>query len=255
MQLRRHLLGQAQPLAVLLEGQVGMDAALHAELGRAELDRFLDPRGEVLLGDFVGVGRALALAEAAEGAADDADVGEVDVAVDDEGDRVPGQLGAQLVGGDPHLLDHLGPGLGEQRGQLVLGELHRPRAPSRSPARPAPASKRLFAASPGPSPRDEAPVLQLDHVEDALLHPLGVHVLRVDAEPLGQRVAPAAPAPCAPGAGSGTAPRARCGRRWRRGRRGRWPRPRPAPATSRRGSAGPARRRRASAACTPGSGA
>ena len=44
--------------------------------------------GEVLLGDFVGVGRALALAEAAEGAADDADVGEVDVAVDDEGDAV-----------------------------------------------------------------------------------------------------------------------------------------------------------------------
>ena len=34
---------------------------------------------------------------------------------------VAGQLGAQLVGGDAHLLDHLGPGLGEQRGQLVLG--------------------------------------------------------------------------------------------------------------------------------------
>ena len=123
VQLRRHLLGQPQPLAVLLEGQVGMDAALHAELGGAELDRLVDPRGEVLLGDLVGVGRALALAEAAEGAADDADVGEVDVAVDDERDPVPGQLGPQLVGGDPHLLDHLRPGLGEQRGQLVLGEL------------------------------------------------------------------------------------------------------------------------------------
>ena len=39
--------------------------------------------------DVVGVGRAAPLAEAAEGAADHADVGEVDVAVDDEGDPSP----------------------------------------------------------------------------------------------------------------------------------------------------------------------
>ena len=37
--------------------------------------------------------------------------------------------------------------------------------------------------------RDEAPVLELDQVEHPLLHPLGVEVLRVDAEALGQRVA------------------------------------------------------------------
>ena len=37
--------------------------------------------------------------------------------------------------------------------------------------------------------RDEAPVRRLDHVEHALGDPLGVDVLRVDAEPLGQRVA------------------------------------------------------------------
>ena len=100
-----------------------MDPALHADLGRAELDRFADPRREVLLGDLVGIRRAPALPEPAEGAADDADVGEVDVAVDDEGDPVPRQLGPQLIGGDPHLLDHLGPRLGEQRRQLVLGQL------------------------------------------------------------------------------------------------------------------------------------
>ena len=40
--------------------------------------------------------------------------------------------------------------------------------------------------------RDEAPVLELDQVEDALIDPLGAHVLRVDAEPLGQRHAPLA---------------------------------------------------------------
>ena len=68
---------------------------------------------------------------------------------------------------------------------------------SSSPSRPlaiarsaSPAAIDLFAAPPRPPPRNEAPVLQLDHVENALLHPLGVHVLRVDAEPLGQRIPP-----------------------------------------------------------------
>ena len=123
VELRRGLLGEPQPAPVVLERVVGMDPALHADLGRAEIDRLGDPLREVLLADLVGVGRAPALAEAAEGTADDADVGEVDVAVDDEGRPLAGQLGAQLVGRDPHLLDHLGAGLGEQRGQLVLAQL------------------------------------------------------------------------------------------------------------------------------------
>ena len=44
-------------------------------------------------------------------------------------------------------------------------------------------------AAPRAAARDEAPVLQLHDVEDTLLHPLGLEVLRVDAEALGQRVA------------------------------------------------------------------
>ena len=100
-----------------------------------------DPRGEVLLGDLVGVRRAPPLPEPAEGAADDADVGEVDVAVDDEGDPVPGQLRPQLIRGDPHLLDHLRPRLGEQRRQLVLGQL----------LALAPLRDRLLGASPASS--------------------------------------------------------------------------------------------------------
>src|SRR5262249_31944545 len=36
--------------------------------------------------------------------------------------------------------------------------------------------------------RNEAPVLQLDHVENPLLHPLRVHVLRIHTEPLSQRI-------------------------------------------------------------------
>ena len=96
--------------------------------------------------------------------------------------------------------------------------------------------------------RDEAPVLDLDHVEHALLHPLRVHVLRVDAEPLGERVAARRELLAHPVRATGRGARARCGRRWRTGRRGRSRPPRRAAATSRRGSAGSGCRRRASAA-------
>ena len=58
-----------------------------------------DPGGEVHLADFISVRRSLALTEAAESATDDADVGEVDVAVDDVGDLVAGLAPPQLVGG------------------------------------------------------------------------------------------------------------------------------------------------------------
>ena len=91
-----------------------------------------DPRLEVVLADVVGVGRALALAEAAKRAADHADVGEVDVAVDDERRGVAGELGAQLVGGRRASSSITsGRRLGEQRGQLVLAQ----RAPRRGRAR------------------------------------------------------------------------------------------------------------------------
>ena len=128
--LRRHLLRPPQPAAVVLERVVGVDAALHADLGRAELDRLADPLGELVGVDLVGVGRAAGLPEAAEGAADRADVGEVDVAVDDEGRDVAGELGAQLVGGGADLLDRLRPRLGEQRRQLVPGLSSRRLAPA-----------------------------------------------------------------------------------------------------------------------------
>ena len=147
-----------------------------------------DPRREVLLGDLVGIRRALPLPEPAEGAADDADVGEVDVAVDDEGHPVPGQLGPQLVGRDPHLLDHLAAGSRTNSAVSSSSESSLPSRPLAIALSARPGVERLFAAPPGPPPRDEAPVLELDHVEDPLLHPLRIHVLRVDAEPLGQRV-------------------------------------------------------------------
>ena len=142
--LRRDLLDQPQPAPVVLERVVGVDPALHADLGGAVVHRLPTRAWKSLLGDLVCVGRAAALAEAAERTADHADVGEVDVAVDDEGDPLARQLGTQLVGRGAHLLDHLRARLGEQGGQLLLGErlapaplLDRARGehPGRSPAR------------------------------------------------------------------------------------------------------------------------
>ena len=133
-----------------------------------------------------------------------------------------GELGAQLVGGRAHLLDHLGPRLGEQRRQLLLAQRLAPAPLLDRPRRDVRGDRRARVRRPEPLPRDEAPVLELDHVEHALLHPLGIQVLRIDAEPLGQRVALRREVACGPGAGSGTAARARCGRRWPTARRGRW---------------------------------
>jgi hypothetical protein len=135
---------------------------------------------------LVGVGRALALAEAAERAADDADVRDVDVAVDDERHGLARELGAQLVGrGLAHVLDRPRARLGEQRGQLVLGQ----RRPSR-PAAIAPparsAADRALRARPTAA-RDERPVLALTTSSTPWAIHVGVDVLRVDAQALGQR--------------------------------------------------------------------
>ena len=188
MQLRRELLGEAQPAEVVLERPVGVDARLDAQLARAVVDRLVHAPRELLAVVLVGVGRALALAEAAEGAADGADVGDVDVAVDDERDRLPRELGAQLVGGLAHVLDRLRARLGEHRRQLVGAQRERRRAPARS--RAATRSRRIGAGgSVRPEPRRGmklqyfALIVSSTPVRD----PLGVDVLRVHAQALGQR--------------------------------------------------------------------
>ena len=101
--------------------------------------RVVDPAHEVGLGVLVGVRRALADPEAAERAADGADVRDVDVAVDDERHEVARELGAQLVGRLAHVLDHLGAALGEHRRQLLGRERdgRRGRAGSSPPHVPA----------------------------------------------------------------------------------------------------------------------
>ena len=62
---------------------------------------------------------------------------------------------------------------------------------ARGRSRRATSSLRIGRDSGGPEPRRgmKLQYFELDHVEHALLEPVGVHVLGVDAEPLGQRVA------------------------------------------------------------------
>ncbi len=164
-----------------------MDARLDAQLAGAVGDRLAHAPRELCLGVLVGVGRARALAEAAERAADGADVRDVDVAVDDERDGVAREARAQLVGGEPHLLDRLGPRLGEHRRQL-LGAQRAPLARALDRAgqqRGADRRGRIGAAR--AAARDEAPVGDLDRVHHRLGDPFAVDVLRIHAQALGQR--------------------------------------------------------------------
>ena len=128
---------------------------------------------ELLLGVLVGVRRALALPEAAERAADDADVGDVDVAVDDERHGVARQLGAQLVGGGAHVLDRLRAAsrrtapsapratAPRRRGRLAIARADEVGLDRRTAPRCGPSRARGM----------KRPVLRLDDVEHALGRP------------------------------------------------------------------------------------
>ena len=111
-------LDRGDQVEVRRRGQLGVDAALHADLGRAEVPGLLGAVGDLVEGQRVGVGVGAPLGERAEPAADVADVGEVDVAVDDVGHLVADGLPAQVVGQPDHLLEQRP--LGGHQGQGVL---------------------------------------------------------------------------------------------------------------------------------------
>ena len=108
----RGLLHRPGDVDVVVAVEVGVDAALEADLGGAQLGRLDDPAGDVVQREQVRaapqVQRQRALGEAAEPALERADVRVVDVAVVDEGDDVAHGLPAQLVGHLGHGR-HLGP--------------------------------------------------------------------------------------------------------------------------------------------------
>ncbi len=141
---------------------------------------------------LVGVRRALALAEAAERAADRADVRDVDVAVDDERDRLAGEL--RRAARRPPRASPRSPRRASPRTSpsAPLRSAQRRRGPSRSHRRRGRRGSGRAARCGGrasrPAARDEAPVLDLDRVHH---RPGAIHswidVLRVDAQALGQR--------------------------------------------------------------------
>src|SRR5439155_18225636 len=91
-------LDRADQVGVRGAGQLRVDAALHADLGRAVVPGFHGPSGDLVHGQPVRVGVPLPLRERAEPAPDVTDVGEVDVPVDDVGDIVADGVAAYVVG-------------------------------------------------------------------------------------------------------------------------------------------------------------
>ena len=100
--LRHPLLHRGREVEVRRAGQLGVDAALHADLGRAEVPGLLGPVGDLVERQRVGVGVGAALGERAEPAAGVADVGEVDVPVDDVGDVVADDVPAAASSASAH---------------------------------------------------------------------------------------------------------------------------------------------------------
>ena len=75
----------------------GVDSALHADLGGADVPRLGGPLHDVVVGQAERVGIRAPLGERAESAAGVADVGEVDVAVDDVGHLVTDAIPTNVI--------------------------------------------------------------------------------------------------------------------------------------------------------------
>src|SRR2546430_10978195 len=96
---RHSALHGSQNVAIVIRSQAVRESALDADFGGAELPGFGRLFRHLIQTEVVGVRFARAAAEGTEFASDEADVGEVDVAVDDVGDQVAGQFRAKQVGG------------------------------------------------------------------------------------------------------------------------------------------------------------
>ncbi len=88
MHAGNRLLYGAQNIAIVKWRQAMRQSALNADFGSADFPGFASFLGHLLEAEKVGVGFAWAAAEGAEFAADEADVGEIDIAVYDVGDDV-----------------------------------------------------------------------------------------------------------------------------------------------------------------------
>src|SRR5579864_8302650 len=99
MHARNRLLDRAQNIAIVELGKIAGQASLNADFSGAKLPGFTRLSCHVVERMEVSVRLAGAAAEGAEFASHETDIGEIDVAVDDVGDDVAGEFGAQQVGG------------------------------------------------------------------------------------------------------------------------------------------------------------
>ena len=108
---------------------------MDADFAGAQIARFGGAPDDLFDGQKVAFFREMAAAEGAKAALLDADVGEVDVAIDDVADDIADGLGAQLIGGGEHRQQIGAFGL-EERGRLVDAQiLPRKRAVENRPGR------------------------------------------------------------------------------------------------------------------------
>ena len=94
---RLALLHFAREVEVGRAGKVGVDSALHANLGRAERPRLIHAIADLLHREREGISIGAPLSERAEPAARVTDVREVDVAVDDVSDLVADRVAAHSI--------------------------------------------------------------------------------------------------------------------------------------------------------------
>ncbi len=94
------LLYGAQNVAIVKRRQVVRQSALNANFGRTDFPGFARLLRNLLEAEKVSVGFARAAAESAKFAADEADVGEINIAVYDVGDDISDQLSPQGIGGN-----------------------------------------------------------------------------------------------------------------------------------------------------------
>jgi hypothetical protein len=124
--VRHRGLHRVDDVDVRVAGVLRVNAALHADLGGAARPGFRGAALNLLVGEIVGAAaqvlRQLALGEGAELALEIADIGVVDVAVDDEADGVAVHRGAHAVGGLHHGAEVVAAG-GEQPHHVGFAEI------------------------------------------------------------------------------------------------------------------------------------
>ncbi len=115
MQRRHGVLDRPAEIDVVTPIELGGQAGLDAHLGRPQLPGLAGPPDDLGHGQEVALLLAVIATERAERAVLDADVGEVDVAIDDERHQVADLPPAQLVGGAGERLQIAAAGHGQDQ--------------------------------------------------------------------------------------------------------------------------------------------